>query len=231
MQDFVVLLVSTLVGIWSLPCTKKQLSFVSLFCPWLGVPPSCFVCSCSDPCQTGGMICEPKDLSESGENCWVNFLEVGDRRAWLLGSLWLRKAEDKKTGILLVENMSRFVSPGSDHVSTMNAVLSKLLFVEVHSSSEFRSYLDATIVPPALRAVAEEWGSWVDCGRLWMSKSQGKYCAVRLWWMLQPYGVPVMTQFFQSLIVLQEMPDWTNVVYQTKHMFVVFGSLASPSSC
>lgn len=49
--------------------------------------------------------------------------------------------------------------------------------------------------------------------------------------MLQPYGVPVMTQFFQSLIVLQEMPDGTNVVYQTKHVFVVFGSLASPSSC
>lgn len=113
----------------------------------------------------------------------------------------------------------------------MNAVLPKLLFIEFHSASEFRAYLDATIAPSALSAVQEsgDHESYVEgYGCL------GHMESIVQWGYDGCYNlmvVPVVTQFFQSLIALQEMPGWINVVYQTKHMFVMFGSLAAPSLC
>ena len=49
-----------------------------------------------------------------------------------------------------------FSFPGSDHVSTMNADLPKLLYIEVHSTSEFGAHPEATAEPPAKSAIAEQ---------------------------------------------------------------------------
>lgn len=80
-------------------------------------------------------------------------------------NLWLKKAEDRKIrisrGDFSCEEEEQaflffFFFPGSDHVSTMNAVLPKLLYIKVHTACEFRAHAEATAEPPAKSTIAEQ---------------------------------------------------------------------------
>lgn len=77
-------------------------------------------------------------------------------------NLWIKKAEDRKIRISRgdssceEEEQAFLFFPGSDHISTMNEILPKLLYIKVHTACEFRAHAEATAEPPAKSTIAEQ---------------------------------------------------------------------------